>query len=203
MTLAAPRLATSLSPSLATKSMIQTMSASIISTGVGSRSGRGRIGRPGLPSLRSKRSRSCRVLMFRIEFESRGEKSFGPCSCCGRESKTVWGFVFSNESPLAVYYVQWTPGHIPMTAFFDLIFGDWSAGSQPKGRGLCSLEFQNVNGEPAFLAIDAAGRPAADGSVAGLVASREQFMKLPIKDQLFELADYVYYNDPRLQDLRG
>jgi hypothetical protein len=141
--------------------------------------------------------------MFRLEFDGSNEKSSGPCPCCGNNSRTVWGFVYSNESALAVYYVHWTPGHIPVTANFDLIFGDWSEGSGPKSRGVCSFEFRNIDGKPGFMAIDAAGRPASDGSMAALVASRDQFLKLPIRDKLFEVAYYVYLNDPRLQELRG
>jgi|SRR5882724_4043750 len=60
-----------------------------------------------------------------LRIEAGGEKTFGPCNCCGKMTKRIWGFVYEHEAALAAYFVEWTPGHPCSSANFDLIIGTW------------------------------------------------------------------------------
>jgi hypothetical protein len=62
----------------------------------------------------------------RLRLETSGEKTFGPCDCCGEMAKRVWRFVYDADAAIAAYFVEWTPGHEASSAAFDLI--GWSMG---------------------------------------------------------------------------
>lgn len=56
--------------------------------------------------------------------EPTDSNEFGPCSCCGNMSKTIWGFVHHGKKTLAAYYVSWTQNKPEHDVNFDLIIGE-------------------------------------------------------------------------------
>jgi hypothetical protein len=136
--------------------------------------------------------------VFRLEFDETNEKPFGPCECCGTMSRTVWGFVYRDSNAYAVYYVRWTPGHVEKDALFDVIFGPWGDDAGPPDRAMCSMELRKGVG---FRVRDA----RTDGrstTLAETLLTREAFLGLPIKDEIFTLVDTIYLEDNRIAELR-
>ena len=42
-----------------------------------------------------------------LHVEPIGE-SGGICDCCGKETRTIWGYLYSDKSIVSSYFVQWT-----------------------------------------------------------------------------------------------
>lgn len=69
-------------------------------------------------------------MMGVLKIEPIASKDFGPCSCCGDTSRSVWGYVHGMYDPCAAYFVHWTLGQVPKHgAHIDLIIGEWGDGT--------------------------------------------------------------------------
>src|SRR5690349_16950236 len=102
--------------------------------------------------------------------ELSGSHEFGPCDCCGENSRTVWGYVYCNGAAEAAYYVHWSLGKVAKHgAYFDLIIGQWGDGSVETDRRTVSLEFRQGLG---FMVIDANARKIAGEAFAGKALNR-------------------------------
>ena len=109
-----------------------------------------------------------------LVIEPTGAKDFGPCSCCGDNSRTVWGLVHRGLSGEAAYFVQWTLGQIGRHgAHFDLVLGQWGDGTTREDRYAVSLEFRRTESGPAFMVIDADKRDIGRGDLASRGLTRE------------------------------
>lgn len=142
--------------------------------------------------------------MERLEVEPTGEKDYGPCACCGNDSRCVWGLVHTPHAALAAYFVHWTVGRVlDHGANFDVIVGRWGEGAKAADRSLVALEYRLLETGPAFRAIDAEGRPAAESDLVGRVLRRSEVVGQPIAEQAFEIVDAVLAQDARVAELLG
>jgi len=137
-----------------------------------------------------------------MTIETSGEKSFGPCDCCGQMTKRVWGFVYDSGVARAAYFVEWTPGHDTSGAVFDLIIGVWGDDADGSARKAVSLEFRRLNSGPAFMVIDASKRPTANSTMVSEALSRDRVMGSDIANEAYRICDAVYLGEPRLAWLR-
>jgi hypothetical protein len=137
-----------------------------------------------------------------LTIEPSGEKTFGPCDCCGGMTKRVWGFVYEHEAALAAYFVEWTPGHPSSRSNFDLIVGTWGDDTDNSDRSAVSLEFRKLETGPAFMVIDAATRPVANSPLIAAALSREEVIGTEIAALAFRVCDAIYLEEPRLVWLR-
>ncbi len=126
-----------------------------------------------------------------------------PCECCGNASRTVWGKVYKDREPLAVYYVQWTHGRLDHGANFDFIIGQWGEGTVAKERQAVSLAYRLMPTGPAFMVVDAADRNTAKSSLVGTSLTREQVLGSSISEQVFAIADVVLLQDNRVAEILG
>src|ERR1700679_543533 len=134
-----------------------------------------------------------------LEFDENNRRQFGPCQCCGNLTERVWGYVRRAGSAVAVYFVEWTPGHIEKSASFDLILGAWGDDTTPADRQVAALEFRKLDSGPAFKVIDAGKRP----TLASHALLRDEIIGAPIAQEVFAIADAVYFKDPRLDELKN
>ena len=134
--------------------------------------------------------------------EPAGAADFGPCDCCGGQSRTVWGFLHRDGETLAAYYVQWTLGQVQQHgAHFDLVVGRWGDGATAGDRSLACLEFRRTDNGPAFRVIDAETRSAARSGLADTVLSRAEVLEGSLREQLFAMVDEIYLHDARIAEL--
>ena len=134
-----------------------------------------------------------------FDVEEMGE-SGGLCDCCGNESRCVWGMVHqAGGETVAAYWMNWTDGHLgELGANLDLIVGRWGENTSADDRVAISLlHRQQSNGTPALMVIDAAERPAANGSLAQTALSRSDVVGTPLASRVFSMVDAIYEQDGR------
>jgi hypothetical protein len=138
---------------------------------------------------------------FKIEPSEIHETS---CECCGRQSRTVTGFVYLDDDPVAAYFVQWTLGSVDSHgANFDLILGRWGEGATSSDRSAVALEFRRTPNGPAFMVVDASARPAGRSELAGRALSREGVVGTPLAKIAFDMVDAVWLHDGRIKEIVG
>jgi hypothetical protein len=126
------------------------------------------------------------------------------CECCGRESRTVYGFVYRGDDAAAAYFVQWTLGGVASHgANFDLILGRWGEGATSADRCAVSLEFRRTDHGPTFTVIDAAVRPVAQSDLVDKTLTREEVIGTPTAKIAFDIVDAVWIQDDRIQEIVG
>jgi hypothetical protein len=138
----------------------------------------------------------------RLSVESSGEKTFGPCDCCGEMTRRVWGFVYDADAAIAAYFVEWTPGHDASSAAFDLIVGAWGDDADNSTRKAVSLEFRRLETGPAFMVVDARERDIANSSLISAALSRDEVVGTETAIKAFNICDVIYLKEPRLEWLR-
>ena len=127
------------------------------------------------------------------------DESRGHCDCCGGESWSVAGLVFSEDGACAAYWAHWTVGHLSDNgANLDLVLGEWGEGNSADDRFAVALvHFEQEGGTPALMVIDAQGRPAAKGDLAASGLRRDEVIGTPLAQQVFALTDAIYEQDGR------
>jgi hypothetical protein len=126
------------------------------------------------------------------------------CDCCGRQSRTVTGFVYRDDHAAAAYFVQWTVGAVDSHgANFDLIVGRWGEGATSSDRSAVALEFRRSPDGPAFMVVDASSRPAGQSELAGRALSREAVIGTPLARIAFDIVDAVWLHDGRIKEIVG
>jgi hypothetical protein len=142
--------------------------------------------------------------MSELRIEPSGSKDFGPCNCCGGSSRRVWGYVHDSGGAAAVYFVQWTLGHVDRHgATFDLIIGKWGEGAQRSDRCSVSLEFRRTDRGPAFMVIDSGNRPVASSDLVGRSLARVEVIGTPLAEVAFSIVDAVWLQDERIAEVAG
>jgi hypothetical protein len=130
------------------------------------------------------------------------QRVFGPCACCGNMTQRVWGYVSQDETTIAAYFVEWTPGHSEQAANFDLIVGKWGTESTSHDRKGIALAFRQLQNGPSFMVINAVDRPIATSSLISDALSRDQVVGMPIAETVFAVCDAIFLRDHRIGPLR-
>jgi len=118
-------------------------------------------------------------------------------------TRRVWGYVNQDETTIAAYSVEWTPGHVENAANFDLIVGAWGPDTSSNDRKAVALDLRRTDTGPWFTVTDASKRPVATSSLVGEALSREQVIGKPIADTVFAICDIVWLQDHRLDTVRN
>jgi hypothetical protein len=136
--------------------------------------------------------------------EPTGASDFGPCPCCGDNSRSVWGIVHVPEADEGAYFVQWTLGQVPRHgAHFDLILGHWGDGTGSSDRFAVSLEFRRTEQGPWFMVIDANEREICRNELVGRGLRREEVIGTPLAKRAFDIVDAIWQQDERIREVRG
>ncbi len=136
-----------------------------------------------------------------LEVEPTGTSKPVPCSCCGHESQTVWGFVHQVEGTIAAYYVQWTKRRPQDGASFDLILGPWGDEASSADRVAVALEYRANEGKPGFMIIDATTRPIGSSELADRILSREDVVGSELASHAFNVIDAIWIQDRRIKEV--
>lgn len=141
--------------------------------------------------------------MVDLRVEPGGENEATRCECCGRVSRTVWGYVYEESGPIAAYFVQWTRHAAEHLPNLDFLVGTWGDDSVHDKR-LVSWVFDPKQGSGgSFMVVDGTARPAAGSNLCSQALTREQVVG---DSHLLELAksmiDAVWLGDPRIEEVR-
>ena len=130
-----------------------------------------------------------------------GSQDFGPCECCGDNSRTAWGLVHRDNITEAAYFVHWPLGKVPEKgAYIDLILGSWGEGTDRADRYAVSLEFRQGFG---VKILDASARSIARHSLVGRGLAREDVIMTPLAQEVFEILDAIWAQDARIAEVTG
>lgn len=139
-------------------------------------------------------------MTHQLSVEPTGE-SHGHCDCCGKVSRTIWGYVHEGEKTVAAYFVHWTvgsPEHLPN---LDFLIGTWGD-DQINDRVLSSWLYSQAH--DSFMITDAAVRPAASSSLCSHALSREETLARPeLKAVAASCLDAVWLQDKRIAEIRA
>lgn len=128
-------------------------------------------------------------------------QSGGHCDCCGRESRTVWGYLHSDGATTACYFVHWTRGRRDHFPNLDFLVGTWGDDTS-NDRVLVSWLYSAEHNE--FRLIDGSSRPAAGSSLCSRALGRDEVRSDP---ELFEVArallDAVWIEDQRIAEVKA
>ena len=140
--------------------------------------------------------------MQNIRVEPTKQNDTGPCNCCGKMSRTVWGFLYVDETPRAVYYVQWTLGEVPRHgANIDLVMGDWSEGATPEKRVGVSLVYRVGPHGPEFASIDPGDRPHMASGLAAHAIPGRHVLGNPVGADAYAFMHAVLGQDQRTAEI--
>lgn len=123
---------------------------------------------------------------------------------CGEHgtSRTVWGFVYVDEVPRAVYYVQWTLGQErEKGANVDLVMGEWADDATPEQRVAVSLVYRVGPDGPELKSIDPNGRPHAQNGLAAHLIPGRHVLGNPVGADAYAFFHAVFGQDPRVAAL--
>ena len=130
-----------------------------------------------------------------------GSQDFGPCECCGDNSRTVWGLVHRENCTEAAYFVHWSLGKAAEKgAHIDLILGPFGEGTERADRYAVSLEFRQGFG---VKVLDASVRSIARHSLVGRALAREDVIMTPLAQEVFEIIDTIWAQDVRIAEVTG
>lgn len=142
--------------------------------------------------------------MVPLTLETLASNDFGPCDCCGANSRTVSGTVLRGGEVVAAYFVQWTLGELERHgAHFDLILGKWGDRTSRRDRFVVTLECRRTETGPGLMVVDSANRPAASSELVARALSRSEVIGTPLAQLAFQVVDAIWLHDVRIAELTG
>ena len=127
-------------------------------------------------------------------------ESGGHCDCCGNEIRTIWGYVYGQDAPLAAYFVSWTRESAEHYPNIDLLMGTWG-NDAINDRRLVAWLFNPAS--PSFMVVDAANRPAARSRVCSVALTRaEALADEDLMQAARSVLDAIWIGDERVNEIK-
>jgi len=120
------------------------------------------------------------------------------CECCGKQFKSVVGFVKRDNDAYAVYFATLQTGHDDITVGLTLSIGKWWDDTAQDER---YWVFLTIKPSPANFNMrieEPEGSRHVNFRPLGVALSREKALLSDLKDEFFAVADYVVVEDPAL-----
>ncbi len=121
------------------------------------------------------------------------------CEECGAKNRTISGGVFPDEPQVAFYQVFWSEDggdHHDEDVAVQIVLGSFEDKSGPEDRYLVALWFRPS--ENSFMVVDADQYRESMGHVAGRFLGRDEVVDQPLAQQVYDIVDEIWLNDPRL-----
>jgi hypothetical protein len=134
------------------------------------------------------------VAVIRVEPDA--SKS-SPCDCCSGVAFIANGYVYEDEIPRGVYFLDWTEGHPHRRAYLTVSLGDWGEGTTGEHRSSLGVLFQlSDDGAAGFQLAD---EPHRESDFLGDFVPRDQAMAIGGLDHFWHIADHIAVDDPRAE----
>jgi hypothetical protein len=137
--------------------------------------------------------------MEEVRIEPGESKETGKCPDCGSKTWYVNGYVYVENSARAVYYARWTDKHIERGIQILLSIGQWGDGTTGNMRRRVGIECRMGSDHPSFMVVDASKMPWDDEKFLGKPLTREQVLKDPAKEEVFQILDHLAFDDLRIK----
>jgi hypothetical protein len=138
------------------------------------------------------------VARIMVSIEPDGEAVHGSCPDCGKDTRSVWGYISNDAGARAVYFIRWTDGHVERGAQLIVSIGGWGEGTNPSDRVVFGLEGR-VDPSLAFMVVDAAELPWSDQEHLGAKLTRADALAHPFAAEVFGILDALVARDPRFR----
>jgi hypothetical protein len=130
------------------------------------------------------------------------------CECCGRTSRTVWGWVHAGTAgsgdTRAAYYAGWVEGHADSVIHLTISLGQWGDGASAAERQAVAIDLRSFDGQPQCMIVDDAF--IQDPDSLGHHLPRDEALANPSLSEFWEITDAILEQDtrltPALQQLR-
>lgn len=132
--------------------------------------------------------------MFSLELGD--EVSNKTCDCCGKQYKSVVGFINRNNDAYAVYFAMLQTGHPEITVGLTLSIGNWWDDNALDERHWIYLTIK-PSAENFNMRIEEPGSSShSDFRPLGIALTREEALTSSMKEDFFAVADYIVEEDP-------
>ncbi len=131
-----------------------------------------------------------------------GETAQFACPCCGRNSDTVHGFLYTPSGETCVYFGGYTHGHPERRANMLLSSGGWGEGNDSEERIAVGLQALFDGPDPTFLFPPVEKSPWFGQDFLGRMLAPEELVASE-KARYRRLALFAIENDPRLDGYRN
>jgi hypothetical protein len=129
--------------------------------------------------------------VIRIEPDERVQR--GTCDRCADETLLTLGFIYEDEVPHGIYYLDWCEGqHDARKAFITISVGNY-ADEDATGEDRVSFAIEARCSGLGLLNTPVHDRPA----FLGRLVPRDEALKDSRIDHLWPLADHICADDPR------
>ena len=131
--------------------------------------------------------------MGTIRIEPEAPIKEAPCESCGGTKRLMHGYVYDDEYAHGVYFVEWCDGdQLEKAAYLTVGLGAFGDRTDAKDRLAFGIEWRS---DGMRLTDDPVrNRP----SLLGQFVPRDEALKLRNLDHLWDVADHIVLDDPRM-----
>jgi len=136
------------------------------------------------------------VGVIRIEPENPVKESV--CETCAGTNRLMHGYVYDDESPHGLYFLEWCDGDHPYRqAWLTIGLGEFSDENDASGRNSFCIEWRAEG-------MRLAEQPARDRpDLLGAFLPRDVALTVPNIDQVWHVADHIVLDDPRVSTVEA
>jgi hypothetical protein len=119
------------------------------------------------------------------------------CDTCGGTNRLLHGYVYEDEHPHGVYFVEWCDGRHPeKAAFLTMGLGAFGEDTTVSDRAAFCVEWK----DDGMRLTDEPARDRPD--LLGAFLPRREALTMENIDHLWHVADHIVIDDPRLAAVR-
>jgi hypothetical protein len=137
-----------------------------------------------------------------LRLEHDDQLTEGACNECGAPYEGVFGVIFEDEDPIAIYranvYEHFHRSPEPRVVL-SIAVGDWSDGTDPSDRCSAAIEAWVVGDRVQMAFSDRADSPWEALEVVSWRVTSQDVDGSPLREAFLRLADHVAYHDRRLR----
>ena len=126
------------------------------------------------------------------------------CPCCGRPYKSVCGFINKDSDAYCMYFATLQTGHEDICVGLTPSIGKWWDDNALDQRHWIFLTIRPTPTDFGMRIDEPQGSSHANFKPLGIALTRAQALETPLKNDFFEVADFIVENDPAVNSyLRG
>jgi len=120
------------------------------------------------------------------------------CECCGELFKSVCGFIEKDDSAYSVYFATLHNGHREIAANLTISVGNWWDDNAADERSWIYVTVVPTADDFAMTVGEPSESRHHGYKALGKALSRDDALQSPLKEDFFEVADYIVVNDPAI-----
>jgi hypothetical protein len=118
------------------------------------------------------------------------------CDCCGKQFKSVVGFIKRDDDAYAVYFATLQAGHDDITVGLTLSIGKWWDDNALGERHWVFLTVKPTPDKFGMRIEEPEGSRHVNFKPLGIALSRDEALASDLKEEFFAVADYIALEDP-------